>query len=688
MDKAMKLCTAALSVLVILSLAHPVPGADKNGDEATHGHGAAITEQSASTNEAATTHDAVVKDEAAAEDSAAGMDEAPTVRVILSTAEAEEVRADLNHILDTLRGMVLTLEPGNSQELTASMLDAQETLTKMRDEDLAVYAEAIPGIAHLREAVDELAVTLLSEVSIGRKVASAGLPDASYSALCGFARNNADAIQAARIVFEIAQGIWSVASRACEEVAFGFNTSLLCIPVDAILFAAEFVFDRLEECNEDIDSAEIRGSYERLGHIHDDWTCKFPGDTTIDRSGHGCNGIDDDCSGVIDDCGEDVFGPVVFIDHSVTLSCYDDATEAAEAVALGVKAWDDCGEVTIGASVVNGTECDVTVDVTVTDDCGNSTTASTVVTIDADGPEITIDPAVADVCYASIDAAEQAVLDATTITDNCDALEDLEITVHSSVTECALRVRVEVMDKCGNTTVAAITVRVDPHVPTVDIDVLRLGFRGEVLAFQTPVCYETVAEAEQAVLAVTHAEDNCTVSKELVTSVSSAGDPCSLLVTSTAVDECGNENTDSETVRVDAEDPVVTCAVAIDELRPPNHTMRNVGFTFTATDNCTGEPEIEIFITSDETTASASGTGQTSPAPDAFILRDLDGVFQGILLRAERSTRGNGRVYEITVRATDECGNVGECSANVSVSPANGQPATDDGQFYDATEVN
>ncbi len=139
---------------------------------------------------------------------------------------------------------------------------------------------------------------------------------------------------------------------------------------------------------------------------------------------------------------------------------------------------------------------------------------------------------------------------------------------------------------------------------------------------------------------------------------------------------------------MDAEDPVVTCAVATDKLSPPNHTMRNVGFTFTATDNCTGEPEIEIFITSDETTASANGAGQTSPAPDAFILRDLDGVFQGILLRSERSTRGDGRVYEITVRATDECGNVGECSANVSVSPANGQPATDSGQFYDATEVN
>ncbi|MCH7872171.1 MAG: hypothetical protein IID33_10780 [Planctomycetes bacterium] len=448
--------------------------------------------------------------------------------------------------------------------------------------------------------------------------------------------------------------------------------------------------DHIAFCDAAVDAAEIEGSYERLGHFHADWTCKFPGDATTSRSGHGCNGIDENCDGEIDECAEDTFGPVVFIDHSVTLTCYDDATKAAEAVALAVKAWDDCQNVTIDPPVVNGAECDVTVAVTVTDDCGNPTTATTTVRIDGNGPTIIIDPGVnaPGVCYSSVDEAEQAVLTAATITDNCDALEDLDIKVHSSVTECMLRVRIDVTDTCGNETTAAVTVRVDTHLPAVDIEELMLGFRGEVLAFQTPVCYETVAQAEAAVLAVTQFADNCTASETLTTSVSSAGDPCSLTVTSKAIDECLNENTDSVTVRVDAEAPVVTCAVEIDTMSPPNHTMRNVGFTFTATDNCTGEPQIEIFITSDETTASADGTGRTTPAPDAFILRDLDGVFQGILLRSERSTSGDGRVYEITVRATDACGNVGECSANVSVSPANGQPATDSGQFYDATAVN
>lgn len=561
-------------------------------------------------------------------------------------------------------------------------------------------------LARLPNAVDEcIAEPLNFSVS--------GFPDAvgyPSSFLCPFSpdRSDADAlliavdaVQAARILLESAKVVWSGLSRACGETIVilgeGGNTELACIPVDVVLFAAEFVVgaaqatvDHIVFCDSGVDAAEIEGSYERLGHLHDDWTCKFPDVAMTPRSGHGCNGIDDNCSGVIDECGEDTFGPVVFIDPAVRGRCYSSAAEAAEAIALSVLAFDDCGNVTIGPPDVQGTECDVTVAVTATDDCGNATTVSTVITIDGDGPNIDINPSVnaPGVCYSNIDQAEQAVLDAATFTDNCDSAEELSIVVHSSVTECALRVRLEVTDKCGNTSTAAATVRVDPHKPAVDIQKLLLGFRGEVLAFQTPVCYKSIADAEAAVLAVTHATDGCTVGGDMVTSVSSAGNPCGLQVTSKAVDECGNENTDTLAVRVDAVQPTVVCSVVKTTLRPPNHTMRNIGFTFTATDNCTGDPAIDIFITSDENTASADGAGQTSPAPDAFILRNLDGKFEGILLRAERSTSGNGRVYEITVRATDECGNVGSCSANVGVSPAGNVLPVDSGQFYDATQIN
>ena len=49
---------------------------------------------------------------------------------------------------------------------------------------------------------------------------------------------------------------------------------------------------------------------------------------------------------------------------------------------------------------------------------------------------------------------------------------------------------------------------------------------------------------------------------------------------------------------------------------------------------------------------------------------------------------GDGRVYEINVIATDECGNVGMATCPVTVRPSQNKPAVDSGQFYDATDVN
>ena len=69
-------------------------------------------------------------------------------------------------------------------------------------------------------------------------------------------------------------------------------------------------------------------------------------------------------------------------------------------------------------------------------------------------------------------------------------------------------------------------------------------------------------------------------------------------------------------------------------------------------------------------------------------MRDLDGVFAGVRVRAERSTSDDGRVYAITVTATDPCGNVGRATCTVEVPPTKNGDAVDSGQFYDATGVN
>jgi len=150
---------------------------------------------------------------------------------------------------------------------------------------------------------------------------------------------------------------------------------------------------------------------------------------------------------------------------------------------------------------------------------------------------------------------------------------------------------------------------------------------------------------------------------------------------------------------VDDEAPVVTATADLTCLWPPNHAMVDIGLNVLVTDNCDPEPSVEILgVTSDETTATQLGAGGGKRhCPDAVITTD------GVQLRAERSGNEDGRVYTITVLATDSCGNATETAVTVSVphdqdpktpgqvggNDADGPcPAIDSGRSVDATACN
>ena len=80
---------------------------------------------------------------------------------------------------------------------------------------------------------------------------------------------------------EAAKVIWSGLSRGCDQVVVilgeGGNTSVACIAADIVLFAAELavgiaegVVEHFIFCDSGVDSAEIEGTWERVGHIHTD----------------------------------------------------------------------------------------------------------------------------------------------------------------------------------------------------------------------------------------------------------------------------------------------------------------------------------------------------------------------------------------------------------------------------------
>ena len=193
--------------------------------------------------------------------------------------------------------------------------DMEAALSAMTDEelflgfgqmDLTGLAEAFLDVSEsfdaVKERYPETSIFLDNQkfkssnkkVKTGNPVLmSAGLPPAvGYPGLiCPISpeRSNADdlliavsAIAAGNIALEIANGIWSVADRACGTVVVaigigGNPQNALCIITDVVLFVAqavvttaEAVTDGIAFCDGAVDSAEIEGAYERVGHIHAD----------------------------------------------------------------------------------------------------------------------------------------------------------------------------------------------------------------------------------------------------------------------------------------------------------------------------------------------------------------------------------------------------------------------------------
>lgn len=100
-------------------------------------------------------------------------------------------------------------------------------------------------------------------------------------------------------------------------------------------------------------------------------------------------------------------------------------------------------------------------------------------------------------------------------------------------------------------------------------------------------------------------------------------------------------------------------------LWPPNHKMKNVNVKVVAEDAC-GDVTWEIISVSSNESEDGNGDGNT--APD-WVIVDEDTV----QLRAERSGGGSGRIYTITVEATDESGNSATDTVEVTVPHSKGK---------------
>ena len=140
-------------------------------------------------------------------------------------------------------------------------------------------------------------------------------------------------------------------------------------------------------------------------------------------------------------------------------------------------------------------------------------------------------------------------------------------------------------------------------------------------------------------------------------------------ITLTATDIAGNASSCTFNVtRVDETPPVIANASADPSvLTPPNHKMRKVNVKYNATDNC-GTVTTVLSVSSNE---PETGLGSGDSGPDWEIVDR-----HTVRLRAERSGAGNGRVYTITITATDASNNVSTQSVTVLVPHDNRNTAS------------
>jgi hypothetical protein len=134
--------------------------------------------------------------------------------------------------------------------------------------------------------------------------------------------------------------------------------------------------------------------------------------------------------------------------------------------------------------------------------------------------------------------------------------------------------------------------------------------------------------------------------------------------TITLVVSDGNGGSDSATVTitvVDTTPPAIGSVIASPAvLWPPDHRMRSVSLAAVATDNC--DASVVCSASSASSSEPGNGLGDGDTAPDMQLV----GSFAA-MLRAERSGKGDGRIYSIGMVCKDFSGNAAFGSTTVTV---------------------
>ncbi len=235
---------------------------------------------------------------------------------VLAQSHPEALRAALRGILETQQETAVMIGSTDAQETIARALEQLDQLTwedlvlleglegrisdlqakqNALNEQLEVLEGYIPKLGEVIQQSSQYSSALPQGVLTGKDYI--GLTDADYGVICSvnpfgsppFGPNRAltEVVQAAEVALGVSNAALVVAEGArdafdtgCNQVAVvggigGNPTNLTCLVTDAIYivakgvtFALDIAFKVLTFCDDDIDSAEIEGAFERAADIY------------------------------------------------------------------------------------------------------------------------------------------------------------------------------------------------------------------------------------------------------------------------------------------------------------------------------------------------------------------------------------------------------------------------------------
>ncbi|MCF3651319.1 HYR domain-containing protein [Synoicihabitans lomoniglobus] len=329
-------------------------------------------------------------------------------------------------------------------------------------------------------------------------------------------------------------------------------------------------------------------------------------------------------------------------------------------VEFAVTATDETdGEVTVTTSVASGTVFPIGTTIviaTATDAAGNEATAELEIIVqDTTGPAIT---APDDVTLEATNADGAIASFLASATDLVSGEVPVTASVESGSTFAV-----------GSTTVSFTATDESGNESTGSFNVIVQDTTAPELT--TPADLVLEATSADGATATFAAGATDLVSGDLAVTASAASGSTFAVGTTTveltAADAAGNTVTGTFTVTVeDTTAPeIVSLTPSTGTLWPANHKMVDVSVAAETSDAVGVVSTRIVSVTSSE---SDNGHGDGHTRADIVITGDLT-----VSLRAERSGRGDGRVYTITVESTDAAGNVTTGTTTVAVPKSQGR---------------